>query len=111
RRTPLPSFLFILRPPASTLFPYTPLFRSPAAVHREDPRGEPVRRLSSILRRKVVTESGLELGRCYDVRGELGSSSLRVTDLCVGDRKSTRLNSSHEWSSYAAFCLKKKRSR
>ena len=43
-----------------------------------------MRRLSSILHRKVVTESGLELGRCYDVRGELGSSSLRVTDLCVG---------------------------
>ena len=43
-----------------------------------------MRRLSSILHRKVVTESGLELGRCYDVRGELGSSSLRVTGLCVG---------------------------
>jgi sporulation protein YlmC with PRC-barrel domain len=45
-----------------------------------------VRRLSSLLGRKVVTESGLELGRCYDLRGELTASSLRVKSLCVGRR-------------------------
>jgi sporulation protein YlmC with PRC-barrel domain len=45
-----------------------------------------VRRLSSLLRRKVVTESGLRLGRCYDLRGEVTSSSLRVKSLCVGRR-------------------------
>ncbi|HEY3184788.1 MAG TPA: hypothetical protein VGJ77_18250 [Gaiellaceae bacterium] len=43
-----------------------------------------MRRLSSLLGRKVVTESGLELGRCYDLRGVVTSSSLRVKSLCVG---------------------------
>ena len=45
-----------------------------------------MRRLTSLLRRKVVTESGLHLGRCYDLRGEATGSSLRVTSLCVGRR-------------------------
>ena len=44
----------------------------------------PVRTLSSLLRRKVVTESGDSLGRCYDLRGELTATKLRVTGLCVG---------------------------
>ena len=45
-----------------------------------------MRTLSSLLRRKVVTESGHSLGRCYDLRGELTASTLRVTGLCVGQR-------------------------
>jgi sporulation protein YlmC with PRC-barrel domain len=43
-----------------------------------------VRTLSSLLRRKVVTESGDTLGRCHDVRGELTATKLRVTGLCIG---------------------------
>ena len=43
-----------------------------------------MRTLSSLLRRKVVTESGHSLGRCRDLRGELTSSRLEVTGLCVG---------------------------
>jgi sporulation protein YlmC with PRC-barrel domain len=43
-----------------------------------------VRTLSSLLRRNVITESGHSLGRCYDLRGELTASTLRVTGLCVG---------------------------
>ena len=43
-----------------------------------------MRTLSSLLRREVVTESGDSLGRCYDLRGELTASTLRVTGLCVG---------------------------
>jgi sporulation protein YlmC with PRC-barrel domain len=43
-----------------------------------------MRTLSSLLRRKVVTEKGRSLGRCYDVRAELTQSSLKVTGLCVG---------------------------
>ena len=43
-----------------------------------------MRTLSSLLRREVVTQSGETLGRCYDVRGELTASTLRVTGLCVG---------------------------
>src|SRR5437588_2975878 len=73
----------IRRPPRSTLFPYTTLFRSPAVVHQ--PRRRPVpRRL-----------------RPAAQRGELGPHVRR-------DRKSTRLNSSHTVISYAVFCLKKK---
>ncbi len=43
-----------------------------------------MRTLSSLMRRKVVTESGEDLGRCRDLRGELTASRLKVTGLCVG---------------------------
>jgi len=45
-----------------------------------------VRTLSSLRRRKIVTESGRTLGRCHDLRAELGASSLRVTGLVLGRR-------------------------
>lgn len=45
-----------------------------------------MRTLSSLLRRQVVTESGRKLGRCYDLRGEVTATKLRVTGLCVGRR-------------------------
>ena len=45
-----------------------------------------MRTLSSLLKRKVETESGRSLGRCHDLRGELTGSKLRVTGLCVGQR-------------------------
>ena len=45
-----------------------------------------MRTLSSLRGRKIVTESGRELGRCHDVRAELGASRLRVTGLVVGRR-------------------------
>src|SRR5258708_19729086 len=72
-------FLMIRRPPRSTLFPYTTLFRS---------RGHVV---------------GARLRQCY---------GRAIVDLHRGrlqDRKSTRLNSSHQIISYAVFCLKKKK--
>jgi sporulation protein YlmC with PRC-barrel domain len=47
---------------------------------------ESVRTLSSIVRRKVVTEGGEDLGRCYDVRGELTQSRLTVKGLVIGRR-------------------------
>jgi sporulation protein YlmC with PRC-barrel domain len=43
-----------------------------------------MRTLSSLLRREVVSESGQSLGRCYDLRGEISATTLRVTGLCVG---------------------------
>jgi sporulation protein YlmC with PRC-barrel domain len=43
-----------------------------------------VRRLSSLQRRAVETESGRSLGRCHDLRGELTATTLRVTGICVG---------------------------
>ena len=45
-----------------------------------------MRTLSSLVSRKVVSESGRSVGRCYDLRGELTSSALRVTGLVVGRR-------------------------
>src|SRR6266436_8409382 len=67
-------FLMIRRPPRSTLFPYTTLFRSPAP-------------------HSVCARRG----------------PLRLAPGPLGDRKSTRLNSSHGYISYAVFCLKKKK--
>jgi sporulation protein YlmC with PRC-barrel domain len=60
-----------------------------------------MRTLSSLLRREVVTESGDSLGRCYDLRGELTASTLRVTGLCVGqhgwlERLGIRGHDAHE---------------
>src|SRR2546430_7565111 len=75
----------IRRPPRSTLFPYTTLFRSSGAVaHRPD------------LRARRGTEDG-------------DASAPAAHDGVPGDRKSTRLNSSHSQISYAVFCLKKKK--
>src|SRR5258705_3339199 len=81
RQLPPFFFLMIRRPPRSTLFPYTTLFRS------------------------LTLESGadvLSIGSAV----EMASAARRA-----GDRKSTRLNSSHLGSSYAVFCLQKKSER
>src|SRR2546430_5252050 len=80
----------IRRPPRSTLFPYTTLFRSPLeiAMARCPERG-------AIRAGMLVNDIGPDRG--VDRHGE--------------DRKSTRLNSSHSQISYAVFCLKKKKRR
>src|SRR3712207_6929543 len=82
----------IRRPPRSTLFPYTTLFRSPG--------GRPGRRGS---RRRPPRRRGRSLERPV-----LGGRRLHV-GIRPRDRKSTRLNSSHANISYAVFCLKKKK--
>src|SRR3712207_7114934 len=90
----------IRRPPRSTLFPYTTLFRS--RLHR----------WAAVLRRRGVATllatithaEALPPRMLAELDGER-----RLTDLRhIGDRKSTRLNSSHANISYAVFCLKKK---
>src|SRR5437899_6665651 len=87
-------FLMLRPPPRSTLFPYTTLFRSCEDGIRVLRRG--VRRLVA---------AGIRLrGGVRDVRR---SVSRRMRE--IGDRKSTRLNSSHLGISYAVFCLKKKK--
>src|SRR3712207_6888580 len=97
----------IRRPPRSTLFPYTTLFRSQDLAHRAL-----VLRLDGHLHlHRLEDDHGVAL---VDVvaRGDLdlpdGAGDVRV-DLRQ-DRKSTRLNSSHANISYAVFCLKKKKS-
>src|SRR2546421_1828821 len=83
----------IRRPPRSTLFPYTTLFRSnivPVAL-------VPVNAKLLKIEREATTLAFSFLERRIRLQ------------LCVEDRKSTRLNSSHDQISYAVFCLKKKK--
>src|SRR2546422_4086408 len=96
----------IRRPPRSTLFPYTTLFRSIA-----DPAGH---RLDELGVRDAVEVSGqvrvdhLGVSRVQQ-RVHLPHRVQRVAARAIRDRKSTRLNSSHGYISYAVFCLKKKK--
>src|SRR2546430_13715054 len=94
----------IRRPPRSTLFPYTTLFRSALRVLRDDaiPHG-PIDVLFTI-----CEEFGLLGAKHFDV-GRLRARSGLVLDVDGVDRKSTRLNSSHSQISYAVFCLKIKK--
>src|SRR2546430_5778427 len=91
----------IRRPPRSTLFPYTTLFRSPTIRYALDQHA------------KVFILSHLgrpEEGR-FDESLSLQPVAAKLSELLgkpVADRKSTRLNSSHSQISYAVFCLKKK---
>src|SRR3712207_7269421 len=87
----------IRRPPRSTLFPYTTLFRSQLANFFSDD-GE----AAAVLACACCFDRGVE---CEQVR--LTCQALNGLNE-VGDRKSTRLNSSHANISYAVFCLKKK---
>src|SRR3712207_7191900 len=89
-------FLMIRRPPRSTLFPYTTLFRSES--------------LALLLEWRMQLES-VQAGSLAEGRRVLsaakGTADFAIIDL--EDRKSTRLNSSHANISYAVFCLKKKK--
>src|SRR3712207_8687732 len=95
----------IRRPPRSTLFPYTTLFRS----LRDAAAGD---RVDELVRRAIRGQ--LQRLQGDDHLGVLarptGLLLVRVVDLLdLADRKSTRLNSSHANISYAVFCLKKKK--
>src|SRR5690242_21304014 len=89
----------IRRPPRSTLFPYTTLFRSRWLYHRFSRRH--VRRAQES--RKRDESVGLR------ANGGLGRGRVQYSAGAELDRKSTRLNSSHMSISYAVFCLKKKK--
>src|SRR5947209_9432945 len=89
----MPVFCYSLttrRPPRSTLFPYTTLFRSEVVAQDDD---RDARRAEVLLRARVDERV---LGNVHGARADV-------------DRKSTRLNSSHANISYAVFCLKKKK--
>src|SRR3712207_8921175 len=88
----------IRRPPRSTLFPYTTLFRSTGRSGGAEPgarRGDDPRQICA-----GATWIRVDLG--------YGAAGARPAAMACGDRKSTRLNSSHANISYAVFCLKKK---
>src|SRR2546429_3970943 len=94
----------IRRPPRSTLFPYTTLFRSVGRTW-----------ISSTLATESVAlaaaQATLEVFAHEDVCGHLHRMGTRLLHGLHRDRKSTRLNSSHGYISYAVFCLKKKTDR
>src|SRR3989440_1535736 len=89
----------IRRPPRSTLFPYTTLFRSQAVAAQRLARRVDQQRLGGVSRALHQRGGGVD----SDVTDEVA-----VIRVAQGDRKSTRLNSSHDQISYAVFCLKKK---
>src|SRR5947207_10850189 len=92
-------FLIIRRPPRSTLFPYTTLFRS-AKIGRRITEGAGDKDAG-------IVDKDVEPAEPLDHRRD-EPLDFRGASLVEGDRKSTRLNSSHTVISYAVFCLKKK---
>src|SRR3712207_7639100 len=93
----------IRRPPRSTLFPYTTLFRSQAALFGQACYSPGDAKCTYGTGSFVLVNTGPEV-----VRSEVGLLST-VAWQAPEDRKSTRLNSSHANISYAVFCLKKKK--
>src|SRR2546422_7055297 len=94
----------IRRPPRSTLFPYTTLFRS--ALRMASPHRSTAHSMTP------MGGSTLCVGvlDCRPANGKRPNESERPTEVFMRrDRKSTRLNSSHGYISYAVFCLKKKK--
>src|SRR5690349_24020573 len=96
------------RPPTSTLFPYTTLFRSQHAEVEDDDDGDEDFEDGE----ELALRDEIGLARLVDQLGDLPHRFVHgeVLELVQEDRKSTRLNSSHVEISYAVFCLKKKNS-
>src|SRR5438034_2650173 len=100
----------IRRPPRSTLFPYTTLFRSPLQVQPSPPgrHGGELGR-GQVIRDRERQRQSFPLA----VLAQVAKSLIHALPGCraphAEDRKSTRLNSSHTVISYAVFCLKKKK--
>src|SRR3712207_8614028 len=92
-------FLMIRRPPRSTLFPYTTLFRS-----EMEEGNSSIRKCGQGLAKKSWHNPDLEIRKFLAYQ-----RSFQLLPDLVLDRKSTRLNSSHANISYAVFCLKKKK--
>src|SRR5688572_31913036 len=95
-------FFMLRRPPRSTLFPYTTLFRSEAAWRE-------ARELSDFALLRPHLEHNVDLARRFAEHYEGFEYFAHTYDPLLEDRKSTRLNSSHSQISYAVFCLKKKK--
>src|SRR3989442_6635571 len=95
----------IRRPPRSTLFPYTTLFRSAEEAHGLSDRRPCLPRLAAVGLDDNHAVRGL---RAVDRRRRGSAQHFYRLDVDLRDRKSTRLNSSHVRISYAVFCLKKK---
>src|SRR5256884_6517465 len=102
----------IRRPPRSTLFPYTTLFRS---IHYSTEKPMATTAADAREMQRLANQAGIKVMVNYWNAWVAPTHELyhRVKDNQVGpiqrDRKSTRLNSSHGYISYAVFCLKKKK--
>src|SRR5688572_32118917 len=96
-------FLMIRRPPRSTLFPYTTLFRSYGGITIDQIAAKHIGQETPMPSLEIATEEQGGEGSCDR---NYGCSYGKTISL---DRKSTRLNSSHSQISYAVFCLKKKK--
>src|SRR5260221_4899218 len=94
----------IRRPPRSTLFPYTTLFRSPKEESQQVV--DAVKKRGGTVEYKVYENEGHGFAR---VENQIDAYQREA--VAFVDRKSTRLNSSHTVISYAVFCLKKKKQR
>src|SRR3712207_8281492 len=100
-------FLMIRRPPRSTLFPYTTLFRSELIAGFWVIRAASLQEAKDWMSRAPMEPGDvLEIRQCFE--NEDFGDALSPE---IADRKSTRLNSSHANISYAVFCLKKKKTR
>src|SRR2546427_1820523 len=99
-------FLMIRRPPRSTLFPYTTLFRSVAYFSTEAATAFDTSHRKR--RRPPITAQFVKITHSNCVSGS-AHSTVPEAPIRKQDRKSTRLNSSHSQISYAVFCLKKKK--
>src|SRR3712207_8810812 len=93
----------IRRPPRSTLFPYTTLFRSESAGILQDSAEWTESRAANVPIGQGVSVTTLQMASVYQA---IANDGVRIEPRL--DRKSTRLNSSHANISYAVFCLKKK---
>src|SRR3712207_8639575 len=91
----------IRRPPRSTLFPYTTLFRS-VSIANEIELEDPWEKIGAELVKQVAKKTD-------EIAGDGTTTATVLAQALVRDRKSTRLNSSHANISYAVFCLKKKK--
>src|SRR5256885_8364470 len=93
----------IRRPPRSTLFPYTTLFRSSFPIRVESRQSMRWLVLFAMTAAAFAQDGASITGTVFDLAGD------KVANSPIQDRKSTRLNSSHLVISYAVFCLKKKK--
>src|SRR3712207_7789346 len=98
----------IRRPPRSTLFPYTTLFRSTRVPHRLGARDRAETQRAPVRHQGVDGDHVVAHRAVAQRAGAAGIVARHAAESGARDRKSTRLNSSHANISYAVFCLKKK---
>src|SRR5438105_6163223 len=98
--------LMLPRPPTSTLFPYTTLFRSAGTFGDHGWSG--ILRAAGVVFFAYIGFDAVSTA-AQEAKNPQKDMPIGILGSLAIDRKSTRLNSSHEWISYAVFCLKKKK--